>query len=593
MNIKCRLGLLVGLCFQLCTGCSRRREGSDFIADCHREVLNEIPSEVSDSTTHVLFSGNTLTNLTYDNMLSRFVNLKVLDVSYNYLNENSFSSDVFSYMTELTLVDLQRNRIKKLPSPLLRNSHIRTLKLDYNHIKHLPADFLIDLPKLEELTLSNCGLETISGQAFRSIAEDPRLQRLDLSYNSLETLSLDVAPHIFTERLLSVRLYENFWNCDCKLKWLREAVETSPAHWFFEGYDIVPACEEPKSLKHKSWFTARADLYGCPPKLVNPPVDLTASQGVSLTLNCTVLTYTEPEAAEWLQNDIPINYKSYLSEERVYNGSHYITSLTVKDFGEQDYGLYQCSVNTSFGFVLQRTNITPPVAPDALTSTNPNTLMAALIVVIIVVIVLVLIIACMLKKQLVHRGKLYMDAHSERSQSHKSDMDMSMQDRTGENEHLVVSPPDGKPDVIKCYSEDDLDSLPADTEYPADDAGCAEYNEYLQAASNQSPVYIESTNQSSAYVEPGIADPSYARGISPNESNSAVYPPANAEHLTNYNSGVLHRTNQAAAYSDSPNDSGDSMSDIVVVNRLAGTPSGSPLTFIKEEPNEDSAANLL
>ena len=33
------------------------------------------------------------------------------------------------------------------------------------------VDFLVNMPRLEELTLSHCEIETISGQAFRSIGE--------------------------------------------------------------------------------------------------------------------------------------------------------------------------------------------------------------------------------------------------------------------------------------------------------------------------------------------------------------------------------------------------------------------------------------
>lgn len=34
------------------------------------------------------------------------------------------------------------------------------------------VDFLVNLPQLEELTLSHCDIETVSGQAFRSIGEE-------------------------------------------------------------------------------------------------------------------------------------------------------------------------------------------------------------------------------------------------------------------------------------------------------------------------------------------------------------------------------------------------------------------------------------
>lgn len=44
------------------------------------------------------------------------------------------------------------------------------------------------------------------------------LKRLDLSHNYLETLSPDLKTDIFTDSLMSLKLNDNFWVCDCHLR---------------------------------------------------------------------------------------------------------------------------------------------------------------------------------------------------------------------------------------------------------------------------------------------------------------------------------------------------------------------------------------
>lgn len=63
------------------------------------------------------------------------------------------------------------------------------------------------------------------------------------------------------------------------VRWLREEIEKTRAAWYFQGYDIIPMCEEPKALKHKNWFLARSELFGCPPFLTQQQKNITAEPG--------------------------------------------------------------------------------------------------------------------------------------------------------------------------------------------------------------------------------------------------------------------------------------------------------------------------
>ena len=128
---------------------------------------------------------------------------------------------------------------------------------------------------------------------------------------------------------------------------------------------------------------------------------------------------------------------------------------------------------------------------------------------------------------------------------------------------------------------------------------------YIEQA-NHGAAYIEPTNHGATYVEPGTSGEVYVRTVSPSSSvyvNPAVhnipFVPASpkAEHLTNQNGGVSHRPSNMVPYMETPtstmSECSDTGNDVIVVSRMNSTPSGSPLTFIKEEPNEDGSTDIL
>jgi len=145
--------------------------------------------------------------------------------------------------------------------------------------------------------------------------------------------------------------------------------------------------------------------------------------------------------------------------------------------------------------------------------------------------------------------------------------------------------------------QDELEALPADTEYPVDDAGCAEYNEYLEAVSsaNHSPAFIDpATPHLPVYVDPVhsapyVIDTNLMRTASPDHSNPSPS-------LANSNALLINRPNHIASYLDnhtSSSESGDSITEPIIVSRMGTTPNASPLTFIKEEPDEDEVVTDL
>ena len=80
--------LAAAYCCCVVSGCKWRQDGSEQITDCERQLLTSIPNEVSDYTTQLMLNGNRISNISYNDMLSRFFNLKVSlyqCVCYSYL----------------------------------------------------------------------------------------------------------------------------------------------------------------------------------------------------------------------------------------------------------------------------------------------------------------------------------------------------------------------------------------------------------------------------------------------------------------------------------------------------------------------------
>lgn len=168
-----------------------------------------------------------------------------------------------------------------------------------------------------------------------------------------------------------------------------------------------------------------------------------------------------------------------------------------------------------------------------------------------------------------------------------------------------------------------MEALPVESEYPADDAGCAEYNKLLEIASaSSSPTFVEPVNQLPTHT-PQVGSPAkynqsppmYLAAISPNHSPVYQAPtnhaqsynrttsPANqhsghnggpnspVKQRTGYNGRVGSPANPLVPYTVDTPTSQNSASDIL--GRLNTTPNNSPLTYIKEEQEPEEVTNEL
>ena len=93
-------------------------------------------------------------------------------------------------------------------------AELRLLKLSDNRLSRLSNDTFRGLGTLEELDVSGNRLVEVAPRALAPVARS--LIRLDLSENRLRTV--DLRQLDTAERLSFVRLANNPWTCDCRLR---------------------------------------------------------------------------------------------------------------------------------------------------------------------------------------------------------------------------------------------------------------------------------------------------------------------------------------------------------------------------------------
>ncbi|XP_056670625.1 high affinity nerve growth factor receptor [Monodelphis domestica] len=156
-----------------------------------------------------------------------------------------------------------------LPS-FLSLSHIENQKA----LKHLTLSDLSGLRELRNLTIIHSGLRFVAPDAFRFT---PRLSRLNLSFNALNSLSWKTVHDLSLQELV---LTGNPLNCSCALQWLQRREEEGTAQLGF-------ACQ--------SYFALMPNDSCGVPLLKVEPSNITVDVGDNVTLHCQV----ESQSQSW------------------------------------------------------------------------------------------------------------------------------------------------------------------------------------------------------------------------------------------------------------------------------------------------------
>ena len=241
--------------------------------------MEQIPEEIFDKLStiqEIYFDHNLLSKLG----AGRFQNqrLKMLGLSNN--NLSNISSEAFT-KCQIKEIDLSNNDIKwnglEFFQPLTNS--LMKLNLAGNHLGN-EVNF-IQLYNLQRLNLSNVGLSKIP----KCLHHLKWLKRVDLSQNHIHTLSSRDLRLI--RELDYIDLYQNPWNCNCKLHSFQTEWRKKGNHWYpcgnlhlhldkpenisvnnhslslLQMQENCMVCFKPKSLAGQSLLSKSIDLKPC------------------------------------------------------------------------------------------------------------------------------------------------------------------------------------------------------------------------------------------------------------------------------------------------------------------------------------------
>ncbi|XP_028266043.1 fibromodulin [Parambassis ranga] len=145
----------------------------------HNE-LTRVPPNLPNSITDLRLGHNRISKI-LSKSFEGMANLTTLHLQANVIEE---VGGVFKGLKSLTMLDMRKNKLRKIPDNL--PERLQQLYLEFNNIESVPADFLTMHPKLQFVRLAHNKL-TDKGLPS-NVFNISTLVELDLSFNKLEKI---------------------------------------------------------------------------------------------------------------------------------------------------------------------------------------------------------------------------------------------------------------------------------------------------------------------------------------------------------------------------------------------------------------------
>lgn len=307
-------------------------------ANCSGLNLEQVPWGLHYNIEILDLSNNRFTGLVpYAFKTHGYTSLKVL-----YLRNNSIINihvEAFLKLDSLHTLDLSNNMLNAVPSEALYVlPYLHNLNLASNNLMLIPDFAFQGIPTLKQLDLSGNRISDFETKALSGLTS---LQILWLQKNSLHSLHPDTFRNI-SDNLLQVHLYDNPWNCDCRIRWLREWMENDTnAVWNIPGNPV--RCSGPYNNQGKSIRSVPLDELACKVEMRTSGSRQSVNKGTDAVLEC--IYFSIPSASPtWLVGDMPIDFKQKSEKYAMtVEGSPTTTTrLYIKNFEYDDIREYEC-----------------------------------------------------------------------------------------------------------------------------------------------------------------------------------------------------------------------------------------------------------
>ncbi|NWY05594.1 ISLR protein, partial [Nothoprocta ornata] len=304
--------------------CSVKKNGR-LLAECAYRELQEVPAGLSPNVTILTLSANRIGSLR-ETSFSEVPEVQSLWLGYNQIS--TVEAGTFARLVHLKNLDLSHNKMADFPWKDLRNlSGLQILKMNNNRLAGLPRGAFHSLKELRSLWLNDNELTTLAEGTF------------------------DLLPS-----LSQLQIFNNPFNCSCKVFWLKKWTENTSVS-IAKGGSIL--CAAPSRLKGRA-VTDIPDHF-----CVAPSVQLTylsnldntvMYDGLTLTLHCSVAGSPLPEIRWKIQTssrsteisgpnvardgNVLLLRRAKQSQERFLvfkNGT-----MAIPNFSKEDEGIYTC-----------------------------------------------------------------------------------------------------------------------------------------------------------------------------------------------------------------------------------------------------------
>lgn len=207
-----------------------------------RNHLSTIPWGLPKTIEELRLDDNRISTIS-ELSLQDLTNLKRLVLDGNLLSNHGLGEKVFMNLVNLTELSLVRNSLTAAPVNL-PGTNLRKLYLQENHINH------------------------VSPNAFAYLRQ---LYRLDMSNNNLSNLPQGVFDDL--DNITQLFLRNNPWHCGCKMKWVRDWLQTLPAKVNVRGL----MCQAPEKVRGMAIKDLNTQLFDCKDEDIVSTIQITAS----------------------------------------------------------------------------------------------------------------------------------------------------------------------------------------------------------------------------------------------------------------------------------------------------------------------------